>query len=316
MDFVVTLGMPNWGDWNMDGHPDGTTDQQEGTFMHELGHNLGLEHGGRDGINCKPNYLSVMSYSRQFSDILGNRPLDYSRNGLNPLNENSGLDEEAGLVASIPAGVVTAYRPGNGGAIQFRAAGLDFDWNGMNPPVGGKFVDKGVNADINNGVTADCVPPNPVGPNQMLTGNEDWNRIIYTFAGQGVAGGQGASSGIKQKPAPPERTAEAVRESRFILLEGVNEAIRELAAQSLNQPNVLSSQNALTTQVDPIINNVATLLRSNQVDAAINQLSELKTTADSSLGGNAADDIIRSPAAQKEVVDLINNLILTLQKQQ
>jgi hypothetical protein len=285
--------------------------------MHEFGHNLGLEHGGRDGMNCKPNYLSVMSYSRQFSDIVGNRPLDYSRNALNLLHENSGLDEEAGLVASNPPGLATSYKPGNGGAVQTRAAGLDFDWNGINPQVGGKFVDKRVNADINNGVTADCTPNGgqPVGPNQVLTGYEDWNRIIYTFAGQGIAGGPGATSGIKQKPAPPERTAEAVRESRFILLEGVNEAIRELAAQSLNQPNALSSQNALTTQVDPIINDVATLLRSNQVDAAINQLSELKTTADSSLGGNAADDIITSPAAQKEVVDRINNLILTLQKQ-
>ena len=30
--------------------------------MHELGHNLGLEHGGRDDGNYKPNYLSVMNY--------------------------------------------------------------------------------------------------------------------------------------------------------------------------------------------------------------------------------------------------------------
>ena len=32
-------------------------------FMHELGHNLALRHGGPDGFNCKPNYLSVMNYS-------------------------------------------------------------------------------------------------------------------------------------------------------------------------------------------------------------------------------------------------------------
>ncbi len=30
--------------------------------MHELGHNLGLRHGGMDDLNCKPNYLSVMNY--------------------------------------------------------------------------------------------------------------------------------------------------------------------------------------------------------------------------------------------------------------
>jgi hypothetical protein len=42
------------------------------TFMHELGHTLGLGHGGRnlDGTpdyrNCKPNYVSVMNYDHSF----------------------------------------------------------------------------------------------------------------------------------------------------------------------------------------------------------------------------------------------------------
>src|SRR5262249_33646707 len=47
-----------------------------GTFMHELGHNFGLEHGGvlmqfgrlspEAGLNYKPNYISVMNYAYQF----------------------------------------------------------------------------------------------------------------------------------------------------------------------------------------------------------------------------------------------------------
>jgi len=55
-----------------------------GTFMHELGHNLGLHHAGgssapgtactapycEDGPRFKPNYLSIMNYSYQFSGIL------------------------------------------------------------------------------------------------------------------------------------------------------------------------------------------------------------------------------------------------------
>ena len=32
------------------------------TFMHELGHTLGLRHGGCDDINNKPNYFSIMNY--------------------------------------------------------------------------------------------------------------------------------------------------------------------------------------------------------------------------------------------------------------
>ena len=31
-------------------------------FMHEFGHNLGLQHGGNESLNYKPNYLSIMNY--------------------------------------------------------------------------------------------------------------------------------------------------------------------------------------------------------------------------------------------------------------
>jgi hypothetical protein len=50
--------------------PDSLVRWEAGTFMHELGHNLGLNHGGGlfdqgELINWKPNYLSVMNYSHQ-----------------------------------------------------------------------------------------------------------------------------------------------------------------------------------------------------------------------------------------------------------
>ena len=52
-DFLVTLGA-----WTL---PGGTPAQQAGTFMHELGHTLGLHHGGSDDVNYKLNYYSVMN---------------------------------------------------------------------------------------------------------------------------------------------------------------------------------------------------------------------------------------------------------------
>ncbi len=79
-DGMVTLGQ-------FDGSV-GNTDEQAGTSMHELGHNLGLNHGGDkfDEVNCKPNSLSVMSYSRQFNDLVTDRKLDYSRTGVGIFN--------------------------------------------------------------------------------------------------------------------------------------------------------------------------------------------------------------------------------------
>ena len=77
-------------------HPRGSTDHQAGTFMHEFGHLLGFQHGGEDTINNKPNYRSVMSYTRQFSGSpIASRRLDYSRSEVD-LNEAS-LNECSGI---------------------------------------------------------------------------------------------------------------------------------------------------------------------------------------------------------------------------
>jgi hypothetical protein len=50
--------------------PDSLVRWEAGTFMHELGHNLGLNHGGGlfdqgDPISYKPNFISVMNYNHQ-----------------------------------------------------------------------------------------------------------------------------------------------------------------------------------------------------------------------------------------------------------
>ena len=41
----------------------GSTLNEAANFMHELGHNLGLQHGGFEDTPYKPNHLSVMNYS-------------------------------------------------------------------------------------------------------------------------------------------------------------------------------------------------------------------------------------------------------------
>jgi hypothetical protein len=96
--FVVTLG--RWADH-------GSSDAKVGTFIHELGHNLGLGHGGNDLItNYKPNYTSVMNYFFQVSGVpqSGGRPAlySYSRYKL-PTVDETALDEGHG-VASDRAG--------------------------------------------------------------------------------------------------------------------------------------------------------------------------------------------------------------------
>lgn len=58
-DIALGLGaLPNLGyDTEM-----AVTNAHALVFMHEFGHNLGLDHGGGDEFNFKPNYLSIMNY--------------------------------------------------------------------------------------------------------------------------------------------------------------------------------------------------------------------------------------------------------------
>jgi hypothetical protein len=101
---MVTLGL-----WD---NQTGTTFVQGSTLLHELGHNLGLKHGGvvRSGAieaNCKPNYQSVMNYLFQVHGLLlpgGSPVIDLSRQELPPLTE-SALSESSGF------GTPTTYLP-------------------------------------------------------------------------------------------------------------------------------------------------------------------------------------------------------------
>lgn len=111
-DMVVSLGYPGWGnviaDENGIPHDTGSDVYKASTFMHELGHNLGLKHGGSyDMPHCKPNYLSVMNYEFQFPNIVPNRPMDYSHSVVTSLKEN-GLSELNGIGPSSPVGLPTA----------------------------------------------------------------------------------------------------------------------------------------------------------------------------------------------------------------
>ncbi len=174
-DFMVTLGA-----WPIAG---GTWQQQAGVFMHELGHNLGLEHGGQDSINFKPNYHSVMNYTWSVPAWVPGLPantcyagswrLDFSRSAPPALDESS-LNEPAGI-SGIPGSCVPygpqppALAPGTGS--------VDWDRSG--------FVGQArVRVDINDVVPASLTSPGtPIGPGQMLVGLADWANLAYPLAG-------------------------------------------------------------------------------------------------------------------------------------
>ena len=114
-DFIVALGPAEYyRDLITRG---GTRNEQASVFMHELGHAIGLRHGGGDDNRYKPNYRSVMSYIWEMPNarVEPKWRLTYSNRPFNRLvktdvNEAVGIGGVAGdsvfitVVIPVPSG--------------------------------------------------------------------------------------------------------------------------------------------------------------------------------------------------------------------
>jgi hypothetical protein len=167
----------------------GTTDQQAGTLMHELGHTLGLRHGGHDNVNCKPNYRSVMSYSRQFANSpIPSRRLDYSRaedpnHGVG--DTRTGVLKEAELnefdalgFDSSLAGDQIAFGPSAWSIVAANAVRINWNRNKFTsgPNKGQPIIESSASANLNQG-SGGCD-----GTGTDLEGHDDWSNLLYRFS--------------------------------------------------------------------------------------------------------------------------------------
>jgi hypothetical protein len=198
-DGLVTLGAGAV----VGGHTVGNEDQQAGTFFHELGHLIGLRHGGHDFFGCKPNYLSIMNYTRQFPGAplsttqWKNTALDLSPAKLRDLDKNS-LSE--GLGVGGPAGSVTVFGP-NAGVVRSASGAIDWDrdFGTDQNPVTIPLLNQIVNA---NGTVCSG------DEGSVLVGHNDWANLKYDVrASLDIADGSRLSLTDKEPeigfPAPP-----------------------------------------------------------------------------------------------------------------
>ncbi len=164
-----------------------------GTIMHEFGHTLNLRHGGDEGNNCKPNYISVMSYTQQhaiYHNILvdgrfvSEPIIDFSPPRLTNTNGSRGavplptlfednLDERFVLDPTDPNNQFV-FINGNGELVRSHVNSL-VDWDGD-----GVLSEATVTVNIDTAESTDHACNNAV-ENSELTGHDDWSNISLPF---------------------------------------------------------------------------------------------------------------------------------------
>jgi len=195
----------------------GTANDQAATIIHELGHALGLAHGGDETTNFMPNYISGMNYAFQFGIPRGPTPpgasapptvLDYSSLALADLDKSK-LKESAGVGSGLQDW--TTWLDSSGTPQWSSGAGaIDWDWSGT--------IDDGTVA-CGDG-TSNCVNVNinsnddSGAPMTVLTGYEDWNNLKYRAVDSGSAGAGNAAP----HPSIPDKTsfAQLTTEVQFL----------------------------------------------------------------------------------------------------
>lgn len=143
------------------------TDYAARTIVHELGHNLGLNHGGYEACNGKPNYNSLMNYRYQFRGLdatcsaQGSGTHDGYSAGDRVSIDEANLDELKGVCGN-PA--------------------IDWNQNGS--------VETGIALDLNPGNSAECG-----GQLSRINDFDDWANISLL----GLRDAAGKLASIKQE---------------------------------------------------------------------------------------------------------------------
>ncbi len=226
----------------------GSVNEQAGTLMHELGHNFNLAHGGPknlvetptvlvadSSINCKPNYISVMSYPRQYdTGYLGTAwQLNYSRglftaSGAPPLTE-SNLSEDFGLMSSnymnptiifaipqgsppgsvtpsiLATGITTPNLPSPIGSL---LTNINFDGDGSPG-------ESSVSININNFKIPGCDDGTAAPRTTPYNDYNDWVNLFYNFRASTTGTAQNGAGGSNY--APPGSVSEQTGKTAKII---------------------------------------------------------------------------------------------------
>lgn len=189
-DLIVSLG--SWGlDSTTQARTNALINYQASTLMHELGHNLGLLHGGDDNANAKPNYLSIMNYLYQLNGLpdIGNNEGDRYFSDYRPAG---GCE---GPLVDGPYGDPANFRMdfSDGSSVDLDPANLD-ETLGLGRP-GSDPVDYNCNGnDTETNVNASTTFSDILSTGATtMSDYDDWGNLVIDFGGYSEWQNHGAS---------------------------------------------------------------------------------------------------------------------------
>ena len=306
-DFYVALGgISDPAAYNSTlNHVVGTKDEQEGSLMHEFGHDLGLFHGGGDqpNTNCKPNYLSVMNYAFVYAqNAVPNRPLDYSRSAISSLDEGN-LSEPAGVGQSVPPGLTTAYGKDNPAALFTAPVGQAIDWNKDSDS-----TDTGLAQNINN-ILGNILPNgcyNLDTPREVLTGFNDWSAVTLQWR-EGISYYNNIID-VKGVSHVPDLTDNMVTEFHLAKLRGIDYMIQTTPQKAFkNNEESIKVKKNLHEMLVGSDQSAEAFVKNHQTDKVVSILNHVRMKLDSSVGGDALDDEITEAGAQQRILMQLDN---------
>lgn len=183
-DIILTMG--NWGFTTSTAQGlQILINQQAAIIMHELGHNLGLRHGGDENQNYKPNYTSVMNYLYQNlgmeQDLSSATAYQRWLRHSNVLNNVTPNIDRCSLVNS-PCGSNFVINYSDGTGVGLNENSLSEAINIGHGASTGAYADWNKSGDLTAGtISLDLNPDGGTAGRSVLTDYNDWANLKLPF---------------------------------------------------------------------------------------------------------------------------------------
>jgi hypothetical protein len=160
--------------------------------MHELGHNLGLHHGGNEDANYKPNQVSVMNYMYQFAGLTATPDSATAAERYYLANGLKGKTY-CNLTDNSPCGsdFVIGYSDGSGASLdENRLSEADNIGHGR---IGGAYADWDDNGTFTPGNLVRNINPLYGYSRSVLKDYDEWDNLKLSFRGSYSGSNSGSS---------------------------------------------------------------------------------------------------------------------------